>query len=620
MEGSTVPDGNAVLPPGRVSDLRRWAEAHIVVGDGPRAGEPFKIGGPAWAEPLDAMDDREVAQVTIRGSVQGGKSVGLIVASLFHMAQGRSVLFFEPDAKLQRAMSARIVAWGRLCGDEAVREAYTPKRPPHVRSTAAGGRLECLSAREAGAGVMRTASVVVVDELRLFHADLLGDLIDRTASFGEAGKLITASSAGFEHECRTSTELDKSDSRRWFLRCPACDRETIAVWKNVSYKGRRWPVYISACCGAEMDSIAFRRAVAAGRWKPTKEPMVEGIRGFHIDAFLSPFESLRTIVRQWRRASAHQKQTSSMAEIISFQTGRLCQPYRPIDAGGVTPESLRTSCREEFDPNVVPAEACVVIAAVDVQDSRLEAEISAWGITEVGEADASMVRGWGSPEFKGLMHAGKWYRLRRWALEYKRLYGDPGDPALWGDLAAFLETPRPHATGPLLRPALSVIDSGGHYTEQTAEFVRTQGGGYMCLKGLPPQRFGAVLARRSVTADSLETYGPSGLLLVCSNSAKATSFSLMRQSIGGVEPKPFVWPLDEGRYGIEEFEGIVSETLMRTIDKKTGGTRLMWRKIMPRNEPLDLLCYSLAAVNHLGVGVLLNEAHTIAAAAGKEAA
>ena len=138
----------------------------------------------------------------------------------------------------------------------------------------------------------------------------------------------------------------------------------------------------------------------------------------------------------------------------------------------------------------------------------------------------------------------------------------------------------------------------------------------MCLKGLPPQRFGAVLARRSVTADSSgDLRACRGLMLVCGNSAKATAFSLMRQSIAGVEPKPMTWPQDESRYGPEEFEGIVSETLMRTLDKKTGATRLMWRKIMPRNEPLDLLCYSLAAVSHLGVGILLAEADNIRRAA-----
>ena len=137
-----------------------------------------------------------------------------------------------------------------------------------------------------------------------------------------------------------------------------------------------------------------------------------------------------------------------------------------------------------------------------------------------------------------------------------------------------METPVPHAAGPLLRPVTVGIDIGGHYGAQVAEFVKTRGQGYQCLKGLPPARFGAVLARRSVTADSLATHGPDGLMLVCGNTGKASAFSLMRQSIAGAEPRPMVWPMDESRYGAAEFEGIVSETLIRTLEKRAGRTTL----------------------------------------------
>ena len=95
-------------------------------------------------------------------------------------------------------------------------------------------------------------------------------------------------------------------------------------------------------------------------------------------------------------------------------------------------------------------------------------------------------------------------------------------------------------------------------------------------------------------------------------------FSLMRQSIAGAEPRPMVWPMDETRYGPEEFEGIVSESLIRTIDKRTGATRLMWRKIAARNEALDLMVYSLALVSHLGLGFVLHEADAIARAAERK--
>ena len=121
----------------------------------------------------------------------------------------------------------------------------------------------------------------------------------------------------------------------------------------------------------------------------------------------------------------------------------------------------------------------MIVGAVDVQDNRLEAEITAWGVVEVASRqDASEVKGWGSHEFRGLAHEGKWYRLRRWALDYRRFHGDPGNPELWENLAEFIETPIPHATGPLLAPG-----DGRHRHRRTTgaqvpEFVKTRGQGY----------------------------------------------------------------------------------------------------------------------------------------------
>ena len=562
---------------------------------------------------LDACDDPLLQQVTLRGSVQSGKTATLIAAALGHFAAGRSVLFFEPDHKLMIAMGTRIRAWGRACRDPVVRDAWEPARPPRMRATLAGGRLEVLSAGEGGAGLMRTAEVVIVDELRVFARDMLGELIDRMASYGAKGRLITASSAGYQDECRTSVELAKSDARHWFAACPACSAETIPRWENVFIpkKARAGPRYVMPCCAAELGTVAFRRAVAAGRWKTTQSPPVPGTRGYHLDAFTSPFESLPTIVRTWKRASKHHKQTGSLADVIAFQCGRLALPYRAEPAQGVTPELIARTCREDYED--IPLGASILVGAVDVQDNRLEAEVSAWGLSEVArdEAEASGIKGWESHEYRGLAHGGTWYRLRRWAVEYRRLPGDPGTPELWDSLADWMETPRLHASGVQLRPVIVGIDTGGHYGAQTADFVRTRGAGYQCLKGLPPTRFGGVLARRSITTDSLLDYGPAGLMLVCTNAGKASVFSLLRQSCAGASPRPMSWPADESRYGPVEFEGICSESLQRTVDKRTGRTTLAWKKTSRVNEPLDLLVYSLAAVSHLGIPFMLAERELI---------
>ena len=112
-----------------------------------------------------------------------------------------------------------------------------------------------------------------------------------------------------------------------------------------------------------------------------------------------------------------------------------------------------------------------------------------------------------------------------------------------------------------------------------------------------------------MTADSLESYGPAGLMLVLRErrqGQRVLTHAPEHRGRGAEADRLALWT--SRRYGMEEFEGIVSETLMRTLDKKTGATRLMWRKIAPRNEPLDLLVYSLAMVSppgrrvHAGTG------------------
>ena len=461
----------------RVSALRAWAEKHVVVADGPRAGKRWKAGGAPWAEVLDAMDDPALEQVTVRGSVQSGKTASLLVAALGHFAAGRSVLFYEPDEALKRAMSARIRAWARACSDPLVSEPWERPRPPHSRTNDAGGRLEVLSAGQRTTTLMRTAEIVILDELRAFNRDIVFELVDRMAAYGGKGRLITASSAGEEDSCRTTTELEKSDARYWFIPCPACGQSAPAQWSNVIYPktSGRPPSYAMPCCKAMLTTTAFKRAVAAGHWRSTRTAAVPATRGYHADAFLSPFETLATIVRAWVRANHHRKQTSSMAEIRAFQQGRLALPFKPEPAGGVTPEMIDTTCRESYEN--VPERACVLTGAVDVQDNRLEAEIAAWGIVEVDKAESETtgVRGWEQAGYHGLSYGGRWFRLRRWAMEYRRIPGDPGTAEPWDELARMMETPIKHARGCLLRPVIVGIDSGGHYTEQVADFANARG-------------------------------------------------------------------------------------------------------------------------------------------------
>ena len=228
-----------------------------------------------------------------------------------------------------------------------------------------------------------------------------------------------------------------------------------------------------------------------------------------------------TIHRAWTRASEHRKATGSLKEIIDFQMGRRALPYNPIQNNGVSPDSIMQTCRRDYDAGIVPGWASLVTVACDTQDDRLEAEVSAWGAIKVASAaESTELAGWSDAQFRGISWRGDYYQLRRAGLSYHRLYGDPGTPDVWERLAELCEAPLPHKSGPVMRPAVIGIDSGGHHANDVAEFVKSRGGGYQALKGLGQHRHEGVIARRSATIDSLEAYGPAGLLLVSTNSAK----------------------------------------------------------------------------------------------------
>ena len=411
------------------------------------------------------MDDRTLEQVTVRGSVQSGKTATLLVAALAHFAAGRSVLFFEPDEALKRAMSARVRAWARACRDPLVSEPWATPRPPHQRTNDAGGRLEVLSAGQRTGTLMRTAEIVILDELRAFGRDIVLELVDRMAAYGGKGRLITASSAGEEEACRTTTELEKSDARFWFVPCPACGQSSPVQWSNVviAKSPGRPPVYAMPCCKATLGSQAFKRAVAAGAWRATRAAAVPATRGYHADCFLSPFETLATITRAWSSARAFiASKRRAMAEVRAFQQGRLALPFKPEPAGGVTPEQIAVTCREAYVLRPWGrgrARGCRRRAG---QPPRGRSErLGARGGREGRGRSERDSRMGGRRATTGSPTAESGFGLRRdGVIEYRKIPGDPGTPEPWDELARMMEsTARTRERAVMLRPVVVGIDS-----------------------------------------------------------------------------------------------------------------------------------------------------------------
>lgn len=91
----------------------------------------------------------------------------------------------------------------------------------------------------------------------------------------------------------------------------------------------------------------------------------------------------------------------------------------------------------------VPDDVVLLTAGVDVQDDRFEIEVIGWGV-------------------------GK----ESWGIQYKAIYGDPGQGPIWQQLDEFLSRPFKYADGTNVSIACVCIDSGGHFTTNVYDFVK----------------------------------------------------------------------------------------------------------------------------------------------------
>ena len=370
-----------------VSEIRRWCERPP--GGRRRAAcrrSRFRVGGGGQGRAPDAGMARRARQhgrprgrtsARSGASVQSGKTAGLIAAALYHFSRHRSPFFvYEPDDRLKRVLAARIVAWGRLCDDEAVQGAYMPKRPPFVPPDGQRGGVWRSFPHEGGrrrASCGRPKSSIV-DELRVFHVDHARRAggphgVLRRARPPDYRKLggLTRMSVGPRPSWTSPTRADGSCAAR---------RATARTSRTGRTSSTRAATIPPTSCRAAVPSwgaCAFRQAVAAGRWQPTKAPLVPGTIGYHarrLPVAVRVARDHRPPVEA-RRRSPKTDWFDGGDHRVPVRAPGCSRSSRLAAHGRDSPEGIAaSSCREDYDPAVVPAGASVVVAAADTQDNR----------------------------------------------------------------------------------------------------------------------------------------------------------------------------------------------------------------------------------------------------------
>ena len=553
--------------------VSEWADKHrLLTSEGSaEAGEWRTSRVPYLREIMDALSEDSPARkvVFMKSSQVGGTEAGANwIGYIMAHAKGPVAIVMPTEKALNDWMSQKFDPMG--ASTPAVRDVLATRSNRAGDNSASRKRFVggIFYAKTAGSTAeLKSTSLryAIADEVDEYDwTTLQGNPLEllevRQKTFHDR-KLFVVSSPTVKDASRIEEQFELGDQRRYMVPCPHCGERQHLVWANIRWhavKGRvsrAW--YNCHECGAEIDEHQKPAMLAAGKWQPNNP---DGLwRSYHINALYAPIgigENWCELAERWLLAQ------NDLTKLIAFINTALGETW--ADRSRDIKPNVLLARAEPYDLRTVPPGCLVITAGVDVQDDRLEIQITGWGRHD-----------------------------RSWVLDYHVLPGSPSDDKLWMRLAEYINGAAfENCRGKTLRIEATAIDTGGHHTHMVYAFVRSGAikRAIACKGASTPGRI--ILGKPSKQDVNLRGQtlkkGVS-LYLVGTDTAKALLYGRLHDDTDK--------PADERKvhfsHRLEDqyYDQLVSETY--------NPRRQRWElKKGKRNEALDTWVLSLAASHH----------------------
>lgn len=290
----------------------QWAEAHLIVPDGPLAGQKFSLALAEYLrEPLDMLgSDSPVNEIAVMKSAQTGFTTMLIAAIGFMIDRAPcNALLVQPtqDAlsdfnrlKLDPAIKASPVLQRKVAAQTSRSSAGSTM---HTKAFA-GGSIALAIASSAADLRSKTVRVLLRDEIDQYPDDLDGqgsplEISDgRLMAFLNQGdwKKVDVSTPTVKGASKIERRYEQGDKRRWVVPCPHCDGEFTFEFSGLRYS-ETFPHkahYVAPCCGTIIENHEKRELLRRGRWVATA-PRPGAFPSYHLGALESPFVPFNAI-------------------------------------------------------------------------------------------------------------------------------------------------------------------------------------------------------------------------------------------------------------------------------------------------------------------------------------
>ena len=557
---------NDIFRPPPDLTISQWADEYrfLSVEASPEPGKWLTSRAEYQREMMDAVKSSE--RVVIMTAAQVGKSELLLnTLGYFIHYDPCPVLMLQPTIQMAEDFSKdRLAPMIRDTPVLTERVADPKSRTSGntlLHKNFTGGHVTLVGTNSPASLASRPIRILLCDEVDRYPAssgeegDPLTLAIKRTSNFWNR-RIVMVSTPKMKQTSRIEPAFELSTREEWCVPCPKCGTLQPYSWEQLLYKERTEPVMRCIHCAQESSESEWKSG--AGKWIAGVDGNNARARGFHLNAFASPWVT-------WAEIAAGYEEAYSVGEeaLKGWTNMFLGESYE--NSEGVIEIEQINSNGEDYPklPDgtlAVPNDVLLLTCGVDVQDDRLELEVVGWGMGN-----------------------------NSWGIEYKILYGDPSSPEVWKDLDVYLAKPFRKVTGEELIIACTCIDSGGHNTDSVYKFTKAR----------TRRRIFPIVGRGQWGMPSVRK--PSR-----NNRYRVPLFTLGVSTIKGILHTRLKAQKGEGGYchfpkdkstGYDEvyFAGLLSERM--TIKRDRGREAVRWelRQGNIRNEPLDCRVYAMGA-------------------------
>lgn len=541
---------------------------------------------PYLREPMEAFTDPKVHKIVMVAASQVGKSEFELNAIGYIIDQDPgTILYIHPSLDEARKFSRqRLAPMIRDC--KAIRNKVADVKAKDssntiLQKTFPGGSITLIGSNTPRALASTPARYIIGDEHDRWakSAGAEGDpweLAERRQTTFYNRKAIDISTPTTKGASSIEISFYKGTQERWCHLCPECGEYSEIEFDNIKFDpkvakigGRKvyslnGPIsWVCPKCGCLIPEETMRQQPA--KWiAGNPEAYETGVRSFWLNAFSSPWTPWSKIVIAFLEA----KDDALRLKVVwNTLLGKLWE-----ERGDLADEDTMLARREDYghnedgSPVELPDGVLVLTMGVDTQDNRLEYEVVGHG--QYGE---------------------------NWGIKRGFIMGRPDTPQVWARLDDIIQHVYKFKNGRGLRISITLVDSGGHFTQEVYEACRARqpyrvfaikgkgGEGYPFTS--PPSKV-PIRENKAVTC---------WLYTIGVDAGKAAIMSNLK--VGEAGAKYCHFPKEEtAGYDVEYFNGLLSEHLVLTNTKR--GTRWAWEKLPghQRNEPLDCRNYANAGL------------------------